>query len=247
MTTATVRTPRTKSAKAAAVPPKRTPFETLADVIAAAGDVPPEWIVYDPMPGTATEEDVVRLDGLDMTCELVNGILIKEPMGNRDDRIAFNFGTYINVFVLKHNLGVMGGAQALLRLRPGLVRLPDFCFTPWGAIVDEDQENAFQDAPPALVVEVLSPSNTAKAMARKLEDYATAGVKLAWYVNPRRQEVDVYVNARLKSKKTLTTADTLSGGKVLPGFTLPVKTIFEDRRPPKPKKKTQSRLSGTCG
>ena len=75
-------------------------------------------------------------------------------------------------------------------------------------------------------------------MLRKLSDYADAGVKLAWYVDPRRQEVDVYVAARLKSKKTLTTGDTLSGGKVLPGFTLPVERIFEDRRPPKPKKKT---------
>lgn len=235
MTTTTARKPRTMSAKP--TPPNPTTFATLADVIAAAGDVPPEWIVYTPWPGTATEADVVALDGVDMTCELVNGILIREPMGNKDDRIAFDLGTYINMFVLKHNLGAMGGAQALLRLRPGLVRLPDVCFTPWDAIVDEDEEGAFQDAPPALVVEVLSPSNTAKAMARKLEDYAAAGVKLAWYVDPRRQEVDVYVNARLKPKKTLTLTDTLSGGKVLPGFTLPVATIFKNRRPAKPKKK----------
>ena len=139
---------------------------------------------------------------------------------------------------MKHNSRVVGGAQALLRLSPGLVRLPDVCFTPWDAIVDEDEEGPFQDTPPALVVEVLSPSNTATAMLRKLSDYADAGGKLAWYVDPRRQEVDVYVAARLKSKKTLTTGDTLSGGKVLPGFTLPVERIFEDRRPPKPKKKT---------
>ena len=237
MTTTTARKPRAGTAKPLAALPAPTSFATLADVIAAAGGVPPEWIIYHPVPGTATEADVVALDGADFTCELVNGILIREPMGNKDDRIAFNFGTYINIFVLKHNLGVMGGAQALLRLRPGLVRLPDVCFTPWDTIADEDEDGAFQDAPPALVVEVLSPSNTAKAMARKLEDYAAAGVKLAWYVDPRRREVDIYVAARLKSKKTLTVADTLSGGKVLPGFTLPVKTIFEDRRPPKSKKK----------
>ena len=237
MTIATVPTPRAKTVKAVAVPPTPTTFETLADVIAAAGGVPPEWIIYTPWPGTATEADVVALDGMNVTCELVNGILIREPMGNRDDRIAAIINIFIGMFVLKHNLGVIGGAQALLRLRSGLVRLPDVCFTPWSAIVDEDEDEAFQDAPPALVVEVLSPSNTAKAMARKLEDYADAGVKLAWYVDPRRQEVDVYVAAKLKSKKTLTTADTLSGGKVLPGFTLPVKAIFEDRRPPKAKKK----------
>ena len=234
MTTTTAHKPRVKPAAASPAP---TTFATLADVIAAAGGVPPEWIVTTPWPGTATEADVVALDGADFTCELVNGILIREPMGNRDDRTAATILTFINNFVLKHNLGVVGGAQALLRLRPGLVRLPDVCFTPWDAIADEDEDGAFQDAPPALVVEVLSPSNTATAMARKLEDYAVAGVKLAWYVDPRRREVDVYVNARLKSKKTLTTADTLSGGKVLPGFSLPVKTIFEDRRPPKSKKK----------
>ncbi len=237
MTTATARKPRTKSAKTAATSSNPTGFATLADIIAAAGGVPPEWIIFTPLPGTATEADVVALDGMDITCELVNGILIREPMGNKDDRVAAIMHTLIGMFVLKHNLGAIGGSQALLRLRPGLVRLPDICFTPWDAIVDEDEDGAFQDAAPALVVEVLSPSNTATAMARKLEDYAAAGVKLAWCVNPRRQEIDVYVNARLKSKKTLTLADTLPGGKVLPGFTLPVKTIFEDRRPPKPKKK----------
>lgn len=237
MTTATARKPRTKSAKTAATLSNPTGFATLADVIAAAGGVPPEWIIFHPVPGTATEADVVALDGMDITCELVNGILIREQMGKQDDRVAAMILTLLNVFVMKHNLGVVGGAQALLRLSPGLVRLPDVCFTPWEAIADEDEEGAFQDAPPALVVEVLSPSNTATAMLRKLTDYASAGVKLAWYVDPRRQEVDVYVAARLKSKRTLTLADTLSGGKVLPGFTLPVKTIFEDRRPPKPKKK----------
>ena len=57
----------------AAAQPKPTGFVTLADVIAAAGGVPPEWIICHPVPGTATEADVVTLDGMDMTCELVNG------------------------------------------------------------------------------------------------------------------------------------------------------------------------------
>ena len=127
----------------------------------------------------------------------------------------------------------------MLRLAPGLVRLPDVCYTPWADRERATPGSVCQDIAPSLVVEVLSSSNTKGDMAAKLEQYSTAGVKLVWYIDPVRKEVDVYPGGRAKSKKTFTLTDTLSGGKVLPGFTLPVARIFEvsGPRPPKPKKK----------
>jgi Uma2 family endonuclease len=61
-------------------------------------------------------------------------------------------------------------------------------------------------------------------------------VKLVWYVDPERKEVDVYPRASAKRKKTVGIGGTLEGGDLLPGFTLPVARIFEKRAPTKKKK-----------
>jgi Uma2 family endonuclease len=70
-------------------------------------------------------------------------------------------------------------------------------------------------------------------MEIKLDEYAKAGVKLVWYVDPERKEVDVFPKANAKRKKTVGLGGTLDGGEVLPGFTLPVAKIFEKRAPAK--------------
>ena len=183
-------------------------YETVADVIAAAGGVPPEQILWDPLPGTATEADVVAYDRRGVSLELVNGILVRKVMGFRDDRIAAWMLFLITQYVVENDLGEVGGAQAMLRLAPGVVRMPDVCYTPRESPADEGNEGSCQLTTPTLVVEVLSPSNTKGDMASKLTEYAAAGVKLVWYVDPQRQEVDVYSAGRAKSKKTFTVADT---------------------------------------
>jgi Uma2 family endonuclease len=113
--------------------------------------------------------------------------------------------------------------------------MPDVSFIRWDSVDDPDEiENpagAFLEYPPDLAVEVLSPGNTRGEMEIKLEEYARAGVKLVWYVDPKRKEVDVYPRANPKRKKTVTMAGLLDGGDVLPGFSLPVAKIFEKRAP----------------
>jgi Uma2 family endonuclease len=61
---------------------------------------------------------------------------------------------------------------------------------------------------------------------------------LVWYVDPHAKTVTVYPKGRERGKKVLGEGDTLDGGKVLPGFTLPVADIFAPRAPaPKKSKK----------
>jgi Uma2 family endonuclease len=63
-------------------------------------------------------------------------------------------------------------------------------------------------------------------MAIKRQDYFAAGVELVWEVNPRSRTVAVYTAPAQFT--TLTVADTLDGGTVLPGFTLPVRELFDE-------------------
>ena len=81
---------------------------------------------------------------------------------------------------------------------------------------------------PDLVVEVLSKGNTPKEMARKLDEYFRAGVRLVWYVDPKRRTVRVYTG---RDRSVLLHEDrTLDGGDVLPGFSLSIRDWFAEAR-----------------
>jgi Uma2 family endonuclease len=78
---------------------------------------------------------------------------------------------------------------------------------------------------PDLAVEVISPKNTRKEMARKLKEYFAAGTQIVWYVFPKTKTVDVYTSP--SNVITVPTDGTLDGGGLLPGLRVPVAAIFE--------------------
>jgi hypothetical protein len=56
-------------------------IRTLADLIDDLG-VPPDRILFRPVPGTATEQDVIDLDAHeDRLVELIDGVLVEKAMG----------------------------------------------------------------------------------------------------------------------------------------------------------------------
>jgi len=77
---------------------------------------------------------------------------------------------------------------------------------------------------PDLAVEVLSPSNTGKEIAIKLSNYLAAGT-VVWMVDPDDETVSVHEPG--KAAQILRESDTLTGGDVLPGFSVTVKDIFK--------------------
>lgn len=220
----------------------KSKFRTIAEVQERLGHVPGSRILTYPAPGTATIQDLLdsSVTG-DRLVELVEGILVEKAMGFREGGLGLWIGTLFNVYLMEHNIGYAAGSDGMIRFKLDLVRMPDVSFIRWDSVDHPDEiENpagAFLEYPPDLAVEVLSPGNTRTEMAVKLGEYAKAGVKLVWYVDPERKEVDVYPKGSEKRKKTFTLADTLDGGDVLPGFTLPVAKIFEKRAPAKPGKK----------
>ena len=78
---------------------------------------------------------------------------------------------------------------------------------------------------PDLIIEILSPSNTAFEMERKRNLYRKAGVREYWVVDTRDNKVTVY---SFKDGSTFTTyeaADTVPVG-VLPGFSIALEQVF---------------------
>ena len=77
---------------------------------------------------------------------------------------------------------------------------------------------------PDLAAEVLSPSDRMVEALAKITMYLEAGVRLVWLVDPEAMTITVFrPDAALKM---LGIGDTLDGGDVLPGFSVPVAELF---------------------
>lgn len=201
---------------------------TLAELIHRLGDVPLDRIRMDPPPGTATMQDVIRLcDGDDKhLCELVDGVLVEKTMGYEEARLAFLLGIHLGKYLDEHDLGIATGPDGPHEVLPDNVRFPDVAFIAYENIPDDaDPHTSVPDWVPTLAVEIISKGNRKGEMTRKLHDYFDAGVKLVWYVDPRKRTVQVYHSPT--TFKTLTDADELDGESVLPGFRLSIRDWFD--------------------
>ena len=79
---------------------------------------------------------------------------------------------------------------------------------------------------PNLVIEILSPSNTAIEMYRKLELYRSAGVKEYWIIDPEQKLIEVYrLNGDRYESYILRMGDTVQS-TLFPGLAIPLETIF---------------------
>lgn len=206
-----------------------SPPDTVADFLHTLGDTPPERVLWTPQPGTATEEDAIRLNtGFPKRrVELVNGVLVEKPMGTRESYLAFTLIGYLFVYQRTHNIGVFGAPDALMRLAAGTVRLPDIHFTSWANLpADSAHLRPVVDYPPDLAVEILSESDRPGALDQKIREYFAAGTQVVWIIDQEDRTTRVYTAPDVFT--TLTAADTLNGGVVLPGFTLPLADLFAE-------------------
>jgi Uma2 family endonuclease len=85
---------------------------------------------------------------------------------------------------------------------------------------------------PDLAIEVISPTNTAADVLVKVRDYFRAGVRRVWVIYPVEGEVYAYESPTVI--RVLQRGDELDGEDVLPGFRLPLATLFEDEPAPPP-------------
>ena len=128
-------------------------------------------------------------------------------------------------FVNERGLGVVGGEGGfLLEVDPDTMLAPDVAFVPWDRFPPKGRRRGFQPIVPDLVVEVLSPSNTAAEVNEKVRIYLAAGVRLVWVVDPVAEVVTVYEPDG--AARLLRPGEALDGGAVLPGFALPLDDLF---------------------
>lgn len=202
-------------------------YGTAADLHDHLGHIPLHRIRLYPPPGTAALADVLAVqEQEDRLCELVDGVLVEKAMGYYESRLALLIGYFLEAFLQLHDLGIVLGADGMLQLLHDQVRIPDVSFLSW--VHFPDRELPSEPIPrlvPDLAVEVLSASNTAQEMNRKLQEYFAAGTQLVWYVDPEAQGITVYTAPEQWIE--LGIEDVLDGGNVLPGFQLSIRELFD--------------------
>ncbi|MDR2095892.1 MAG: Uma2 family endonuclease [Treponema sp.] len=81
---------------------------------------------------------------------------------------------------------------------------------------------------PELVVEILSPSNTAIEMDRKFSLYMEAGVREYWIVAPEQKVVHVHRFLDGKVSSRFYKADDTAVSELLPGLEIPLQPVFAE-------------------
>ncbi len=187
----------------------------------------------------ATTQELIRtpasqVNGDEALYEIINGQRVElPPMSVYATRLASRLVTKLNEFAGARALGeAVGETLFRLPLPDDRNRRPDVALVsyerwPKDRLVSED-DNAW-DVVPDLAVEVISPTDRAEDLLEKVDEYFRAGVRLVWVIYPRRRLVHVYESLTQIHGRTRT--DELDGGAVLPGFRLPLATLFQEESP----------------
>ncbi|MFQ5638899.1 MAG: Uma2 family endonuclease [bacterium] len=179
------------------------------------------------MPNLMTAEELFEM-GNSQRCELIKGEYIAmSPSGGTHGRLTNKMGRIIGNFIEEKNLGEGFGAETgfILSRNPDTVRAPDFAFIAKERLTLIDEFDQFLSIAPDLAVEVVSPGDLWTKIEKKIKDFLHAGVRLIWVINRSNKTIHVYHG--FSDVRVLTESDHLTGEDVLPGFSIPVKRIFE--------------------
>ena len=209
-------------ANADIVRPRDASFETVDDLTRALGGIPAHRILLRPIPGTATEDDLLqKIERDDMPVEMIERTLVKRGRaGYESEFIGAALIAILQPFVMKHRLGLVGGSQAPTRMSGGNVRMPDVFFISRERLAPKVAlASRIGPVAPDLSVEIFSASNTRAEMRLKRQELFRSGTRLVWEVDPADRTVAVYTSPEVPDV-TLDRTATLTGGDVLPGFML---------------------------
>lgn len=160
--------------------------------------------------------------------ELIDGEVVEiVPTGFKHGRTIRRMSKLLGQFVDDHDLGEVVVGELGVQLGPNILRAADIAFISHARLAQISEPEKYVPFAPDLVVEVVSPSNTADEIQLKVSQYLKAGVLLIWMMYSERKRLVVYDSQG--RVETLSENDMLDGGEVLPGLMIPVAELF----PPK--------------
>ena len=175
-----------------------------------------------------TADELLRLPDNGMRRELIAGELHEMPPAGGDHGYVGLEIAYRLRHFLAQNPEVGGGffaAETGFRLTrdPDTVRAPDVAYVDEARLA-QARARGYPELAPNLVVEVVSPNDTAGEIQQKTEEWLRAGVQIVWVLYPETRSAMAYQADG--SVALLHADDTLHGEPVLPGFSCRVDDLF---------------------
>jgi Uma2 family endonuclease len=172
-----------------------------------------------------TADQFFQMSFPDERVELSEGELIRMPLaGFEHSHIAVTLVGFLDQFARERQLGQVTGADGGYQLNAHTVRAPDVGFVSGEKLAKQPGGRAFYPGAPDLAVEVISPTDSAGDIQKKIREYFRAGTRVVWVVYPELREIHVYRSAN--EMRVVQESGTLSGNDVLPGFSLRVEELF---------------------
>jgi Uma2 family endonuclease len=174
---------------------------------------------------TATVDDVLRLGARGERFELIDGDLVQmSPTGFEHGDIETHVAWVFYSFVLPRRLGKVCSGEVLFRLDPEsrLARAPDVAFVRQERLRGQDLTGAFTGAPD-IAIEIVSPSDSAKDIQRKVEDWLAHGTLVVLVMYPETRSLVIWRPGRALSRRH---EDVVDLDDVLPGFHRTIPELF---------------------
>ena len=176
-----------------------------------------------------TADDLLRLCSTGVRGELIRGVLRETmPTGEEHGWIVTNLVGELVPFTKPRRLGrlIASDAGILLERDPDTVREPDIAFTSAERLPPGGPNPKYAEVVPDLVVEVVSPGDSAAEVADRAAMWLGHGVQLVWIVQPSSRTIEAHRAGA--TARTLGEGDRLDGEDVLPGFDCPVAAVFAE-------------------
>ena len=175
-----------------------------------------------------TADDLLRLYSEGARGELIRGVFCETmSAGEEHGEIVLNLGIILGGFIKPRRLGRLVGSNTGVRLErsPDTVREPDIAFISASKRPLGTRNTGYVEVIPDLVVEVVSPNDRLAEVNDKALMWLNYGVPVVWVVYPDTRTLEVHQPDGYVV--TLDEGDALGGGTVLPGFTCPIRDIFD--------------------
>ena len=165
----------------------------------------------------------------DARFEIIEGEIVDmPPVGEWHGFGSNRIGRLLDEFVEATGAGIVTTETGYYDKQDEATLLgPDVAFRRTDKQPDPDSDG-FVPRMPDLAVEVKSPNDSTLQLRRKARLFLERGTAIVWLVYPERRQVEVCALDAVgdMTREVIGADGELSGGDVLPGFTLPLSRLF---------------------
>ena len=158
--------------------------------------------------------------------ELIDGEIVEKVPTELHSIVAGNFYSSLREFAKPRKLGrVVFEVRYRVPNDERNTRVPDVSFTRTERLLPVVEQGTVPQIPD-LCIEVQSPDDSPKEMRDKAAYYLANGARLVWLAYTKKRQVEaLYPDGEFD---IFSGGDTLTGGDVIPGFSIRVSSLFEE-------------------